>query len=113
MPNSDASVHRIEPRPGPELGVKCDPGRDCSLNGLTGVGAPDAFISGAAAASIRYVTAYELGHSLNVIDPGHPNPVELMHIPYDPAKSPAEPCQVKRVDWKLVNPTVGDDQNAK
>src|SRR4029077_2374140 len=32
---------------------------------------------------------------------------------WDRATSPVEPCQVKRVDWKLVNPTPGDDKDAK
>ena len=99
---------------GPDKGVVCPPQTKCFLSGLTLVHSPWSFISGTLNSQpIRNITAHELGHALGADDEKIGSAYgDLMWNNWNPAKSPPEPCQVKRRDWKLVNPTPGDDKLA-
>ena len=61
----------------------------------------ETWIQDAHANSALNITAHEIGHILGISGSAHsPNPKDLMHT----FSLPTNPCNVRRVDWNIVNP---------
>jgi hypothetical protein len=60
------------------------------------------------------ISAHELGHAAGALDldagtPQHPANVQLMYRGRSSNSDPLNPCEVRRCDWSLMNPTQGLD----